>query len=256
MGEDRAVHGRPSFVFFDAGNTLITSHFRIDTIYASTFRKYGADLPEGDAARAVLGPRISDVWRAAQEALREGEDRYSLPGGERAFWRRFVDEIADRAELTFDRQGAFEELYEYYTRAEAWDVYEDVRPTLVSLAAAKVRMGVISNWDRRLPTLLDTLGLASYFDPIVVSAIEQVEKPSPELYTRAAARAGVDPARCLHIGDSEPLDIEGGRAAGMEALLVVRGRAGKLASATDAPRARSTDAETIKDLRTLVARFV
>lgn len=253
----RSANPAPAFVFFDAGNTLITSRYRIDTVYAATFRRHGAALPDGEAARQVLGPIISAVWGSIQDALKPGQNRYGLAdGSDRVFWRRFVDQIADRADLELDRQAAFEELYAYYSLAEAWDVYEDVRPALDILHAAGVRMGIISNWDARLPRLLETLGLSEYVDPIVVSAIEGIEKPSPRLFLHAAERAGVPPERCLHIGDSEPLDVLGARAAGMHPLLILRGRAGKLASALDTPRERSTDAEVVRDLRTLAERIL
>lgn len=242
---------RAAFLFFDAGNTLITSRYRIDTVYASAFRRHGAELPDGDAARELLGPVISEVWRTVQDSLSPGEDRYGRTGGERGFWRRFVDEIAERMSLELDRQAAFEQLYDYYSRAEAWDVYEDVHPALAALRERGARMGIISNWDGRLPALLETLGLAKYFAPIVVSAIEHVEKPSRDIYRLAAERAGVDPRVCVHVGDSEPLDVVGARVAGMTPLLVVRGHAGKLASAADTGRRRLTNARVVTDLRTL-----
>jgi len=81
---------------------------------------------------------------------------------------------------------------------------------------------VVSNWDSRLPILLEHLGLEEFFDTVLVSALEGVEKPGVGIFQRAAARLGVTPASCVHVGDSPLDDYRGAESAGMRAVLVDR----------------------------------
>jgi HAD superfamily hydrolase (TIGR01509 family) len=83
-------------------------------------------------------------------------------------------------------------------------------------------VGILSNWDARLPDLLEALGLAQLFDPVLVSALEGYAKPDPEIFLRAAARAGLPASGILHVGDDPNLDLAAARAAGFHALLLDR----------------------------------
>ena len=81
---------------------------------------------------------------------------------------------------------------------------------------------MVSNWDERLPPLLDDLGLGRRFDAVVYSAAVGVEKPDPRIFLHALERLGVEPEDAVHVGDSAREDVEGALAAGMEALHLVR----------------------------------
>lgn len=73
-----------------------------------------------------------------------------------------------------------------------------------------------SSSPRRLALSLATTGLAPYFEGRCFTASEVARgKPAPDLFLHAAARMGVEPARCLVIEDSE-LGVRAGLAAGME----------------------------------------
>ena len=103
-----------------------------------------------------------------------------------------------------------------------WHVYPEVAEVLGRLRSYDVRLSVVSNWDSRLPVLLERLGLAGFFDEVLVSALEGVEKPGTEIFRRAAMRLSLEPAWCLHVGDSPLDDYRGAESAGMRAVLVDR----------------------------------
>jgi putative hydrolase of the HAD superfamily len=106
--------------------------------------------------------------------------------------------------------------------AEVWRAFPDTRPALARLSERGVALAVISNWDRRLPRILDDLGLTGYFATITVSSVEGVEKPDPEIFRRTLDRLGVAPHRALHVGDSPREDCEAAADAGLEAVLIDR----------------------------------
>ena len=73
-----------------------------------------------------------------------------------------------------------------------------------------------SSSPRRLALSLRAAGLSQFFEGRCFTASEvQRGKPAPDLFLHAAAKLGVEPARCLVIEDSE-LGVRAGLAAGME----------------------------------------
>ena len=109
-------------------------------------------------------------------------------------------------------------------------MYDDVVPVLEELRRLGMRLGVVSNWDSRLPRLLELLDLARHFEAVGVSHLEGVEKPDPELFRRVLSRLGAEPGDALHVGNVEETDLAGARAAGIDGVLIDRtGRVGRSA---------------------------
>jgi putative hydrolase of the HAD superfamily len=79
-------------------------------------------------------------------------------------------------------------------------------------------MAIISNWDSRLPALIDRLGIRHYFETLTVSALVGYEKPHPAIFQIALERASLEPHQALYIGDDIVLDYHAARKAGMYAL--------------------------------------
>lgn len=75
-------------------------------------------------------------------------------------------------------------------------------------------LAVVSNWDCSLEQRLEEVGLRKLFDCVVSSALVGASKPDPRVFLYALERLSVDPARALHIGDTED-DRAGAAAAGM-----------------------------------------
>lgn len=59
--------------------------------------------------------------------------------------------------------------------------------------------------------------IESLFDQVIISGEVGFRKPDPEIFQLAAERAGVDPSGCVFVDDL-PLNCEGARAVGMEAI--------------------------------------
>lgn len=82
------------------------------------------------------------------------------------------------------------------------------------LAAAGLRLAVVSNWDIGLHGHLEGLGLDTIVDAVVTSAEAGAPKPAPAAFELALARLGADAAHAVHVGDAAA-DEEGARAAGL-----------------------------------------
>lgn len=140
---------------------------------------------------------------------------------------------------------ALEDLKVYHTQTNLWEaVTPGAREALAELREAGLTLIVTSNANGRLHALFDRLDLSRFFDVIVDSYLERVEKPDPRLFHIAAERAGARPEQTLHVGDLYHVDVAGARAAGMHPLLV---DAADLYPDADCPRVR-----TIADLPKLL----
>ena len=209
-------------VLFDAGDTLIGPRESFGATYARVLAALGVTLP---ASAWEQGLRAG--WAEFNRTHRPGVDRYGLyPGGESEYWRRFVVRALAATPGAPSDPGlalrALEPLRDAFRDPRVWEVFPDVVPALEALRGLGVRMGVVSNWDSRLPKLLEALGLARYFDAIAVSSLEGIEKPSPEIFLIAVERLGGRPETTLHVGDVPELDEAGARSAGLTSVLIDR----------------------------------
>jgi putative hydrolase of the HAD superfamily len=213
---------RYPFVLFDAGDTLVCPRESFGAVYARVLGTLGVTLTASALERGLRA-----CWVHTNATLTPGTDRYAAdPDGEAGYWLRFVEgTLARTPGAPSDRAFAAEALAplrEAFRDPQSWTVFPDVVPVLAELRAAGARLAIVSNWDSSLPGLLARLGLDAWFDAIVVSHLEGMEKPRPELFLRALARVAGTPGEALHVGDVPELDEAGATAAGIHSVLVDR----------------------------------
>ena len=209
-------------VTFDVGGTLIDPYPSVGHIYADIAAQYG----ESGISPAVLNRRFGAAWRALKNF------RYT-----RGQWAKLVDATFRGLTRRPPSRTFFPALYDRFSRAQAWRLYDDVLPSLEALAARGLKLGLISNWDERLRPLLKAHKLHKYFDTLVVSSEVGVAKPARAIFLRAAAELHLAPQTLLHVGDSPAMDVQGALAAGLQSLLLrrkaKRRAAGRIRSLTE-----------------------
>lgn len=209
-------------VTFDVTGTLIHCP-RLGEIYGEVLARHGL-LSFDAGVRRMLERTISEVWIELSCRADPRRDRFSThPEGTRGFWADFLARLCLR--LGIDRPSPFvaAELFDRFARSESWALDPRAMPVLERLRRRGLRLGAVSNWDERLPLLLDRLGIARSLDAIVYSAAVGVEKPHPKIFHRALAELGVPPEAALHVGDRTIEDVEGAEAIGMRAWHLDRG---------------------------------
>ena len=84
-------------------------------------------------------------------------------------------------------------------------------------------MGLITNGavDSQQPKI-DGLGIARYFDTMLISEAEGVAKPDAEIFRRATDNLGVSPDQAVMIGDNPEADIRGAKSCRDESDLETR----------------------------------
>lgn len=86
-------------------------------------------------------------------------------------------------------------------------------------------IGIVTNGTTVQQTLkIQTVGLESYVDAVLISEAECVKKPDPEIFRIAARRLGAELAGGWMVGDHPAADISGGSAAGLKTGWVSRGK--------------------------------
>ncbi|HEX9943931.1 MAG TPA: HAD-IA family hydrolase [Thermoanaerobaculia bacterium] len=204
-------------VTFDVTRTLLHVP-RLGEIYAEVLGRHGVETDPGEALRL-----FSVVWQELACSADPGRDRFtSHPEGERGWWRRLLERMCELKGAPPPSRFAAAELFHRFGTAEPYEVYPEVPEALARLREEGLRLGVVSNWDHRLPQVLGQLGLARFFGSITCSARAGVEKPDRRIFHQAVAELGIEPAATLHVGDGRLEDVEGAVAAGLRALHLTR----------------------------------
>lgn len=93
---------------------------------------------------------------------------------------------------------------------------ENSSQVVIELNQRGYLVGIIANTitETEIPDYIVEEGLTDYFKTVILSSKLGIRKPNPEIYWEAARRIGVEPTRCVYVGDNLMRDMEGTRAAG------------------------------------------
>ncbi len=100
--------------------------------------------------------------------------------------------------------------------------YPETIDTLKTLKARGFLIGVISNAPPLSPATIAQMRIADYIDAWTFSYELGIEKPDPRIFHAALAKLGVTADEALMVGDSLDNDVLGARAAGIDAIQIVR----------------------------------
>jgi HAD superfamily hydrolase (TIGR01549 family) len=229
---------RVDTLFLDAGGVLMNPNWER---MSATLARHGVTVAAQALAHAELRARRR---LDSDESVRTSSDE------DRSV--QYFDSVCVEAGVARSPAvaAALVELRRYHAERNLWEsVPEDVVPALTRLRALGLRLVVVSNANGTLHAHLQRLGLSQFFIEMLDSQREGVEKPDPELFRRALARAGAQAATTVHVGDLYHVDVVGARAAGIDAWLL---DPANLYADADCPRV-ATLAELCDRMRGLVA---
>ena len=150
-------------VTFDAAGTLIKLVDPPGYTYAERARLFGYDLDP---------VRVEDALGVAWKSLPPPPDSCGpQPDDDRAWWRALVAKTIKQAHYEIDRfDDYFKEVYETFARPGLWELFPSVPSVLTELSCLGIRLGVISNFDRRLYDVLLHLGVRDAFEHVIISS--------------------------------------------------------------------------------------
>lgn len=223
------------FVTFDCAQTLVDVDWRPAALAVACATDLGLKfdvIAAGEAYDRLLRTR----WTEFRELNLERDEKLTDE-----FWHRLSLDWCEACGLPSARVAdlvARAEERLYGPQSEVFRVYPDVVPCLEALRRAGIRLGVISNWDISLHRTLRSLGLTTYFDVVIASLEEGVEKPEAQLFQIALERLGARPEETLHVGDNPIDDLLGAQRVGIRCRLIDR----------SAPRSEGHVLATLLDL--------
>jgi putative hydrolase of the HAD superfamily len=197
-------------VFFDAVGTLIHPQPSAGDVYCAVGRRFGSRLSPA-AVRDRFTAAFQTEERIDQAAgLRTSEER------EFQRWQRIVATVLDDVH---DPEGCFDALFEHFARPEAWAVDADAAVVLPPLARAGLTLGLASNYDRRLRSVIAGLPTLAPVCHLVISSEVGWRKPAPEFFDALCRQVELRPVEVVLVGDDVENDYEGASAAGLRAVL-------------------------------------
>ncbi|MGB6045509.1 MAG: HAD-IA family hydrolase [Pirellulales bacterium] len=208
-------------VVFDAVGTLIRPHRPVAEIYHEVGRRHGFEF-----SQATIADRFPLAFQRQESIDADAGNWETDEQRERERWRAIVGDVFEVVDacgiVCGDFEKLFADLWDHFSLADHWRVYDDVGPTLGQLARRRFILGVASNLDSRLECLAKQLHSLETCQHWFISSQVGYRKPGNEFFQRAEQCLGVSADRILMIGDDPRNDVEGARQRGWHAMLVNR----------------------------------
>ena len=190
-------------IFFDAVGTLIFLPRSVGEHYAEVARGCGVDLPAADWQRAFRRAWSATPPRSSMPSPRAEDDK--------GWWRDLVDDVLDQVlppeqRHSFARRAYFEAVYAHFGEPGVWALFPEVTGVLTLLRGRGYRLGVISNFDRRLDAILAGLGIRDLFECVILSSETGADKPDPQIFRRGLDALRLAAPEALHVGDDRERD--------------------------------------------------
>ena len=218
-------------VFFDLYHTLLGYDPPREELQAKALKELGIDVSPGDLRRPIV---------TADEYIYQEHSRASISQRSKeeqmAVWAEYERILLREAGIDAEERlihGLLGKMQQFELKQVLFD---DVLPTLHELKKRGLILGLISNVDKDITSLLSDLGLTEWLQVVVTSQEVGFTKPNPEIFLEAVKRAGIKPHEAIFVGDQYQIDAVAASRAGMKGILL--DRIDYFAGVADCPRLR------------------
>jgi putative hydrolase of the HAD superfamily len=211
---------RPKVIFLDAVGTLFGVKGSVGEVYRQIAHEF-----EVEVSAETLNKTFIQSLKAAPPPIFPDAEAQDIPQREFDWWRTIALNTFESAGVIkqfSDFSAFFSELYIHFGTAEPWFVYPDVFQSLVNWQRLGIELGVLSNFDSRIYSVLQSLGLSNYFQSVTISTQARAAKPDPQIFAIALEKHNCPPSAAWHIGDSIVEDYQGAKAAGLRGIWINR----------------------------------
>src|SRR5580765_4023813 len=132
-------------IYFDAVGTILHPRPNASLVYESIGRRYGSRRTAADISYRFQHALLRQDAIDRQAGFRTDEQRELLR------WREIVAEVLDDVA---DHEVCFRALHQHFGQPEAWHCELGLSTMLKLLAESGLRLGLASNFDSRLRTVL------------------------------------------------------------------------------------------------------
>ena len=195
-------------VLFDAAETLFTTRGSVGEIYGSLARQYGS-VASSDAIQTAFVRQ----FRGAGPVSVQDQKRW---------WKDVVHRVFSEVGMIENFDEFFDRVYDTFRDSQGWALFPETLDVLKELKALDLKLGVISNFDSRIYSVMDSLDVRKFFDAVILSSEAGFSKPDPEIFEAAIRSLGLPASEILLVGDSPHDDVAPGVRAGLSAVLIDR----------------------------------
>lgn len=211
---------KPKVIFLDAVGTIFGVKGSVGEVYARIARQFNATVTADRVNRAFL-----QSFKAAPPPIFPDRKLAEIPAAEFDWWQAIARDTFQQVGVIdrfSDFSAFFSQLYTHFATAAPWFIYPDVLPALQHWQQLGIELGVLSNFDSRLYSVLQALDLSQFFTSVTISTEVGAAKPDPQIFA-----VGLDKHQCpvelaWHVGDSLQEDYHGAKAAGLRAIWLQR----------------------------------
>ncbi len=210
--------GKMPSIVFDLDSTLLDNSSYQDTL-AGICRQV-SELHPGVEPRQLQQANLTiwtsnkdrymtELWDGTKDTFSLGEEVWELTLAQCGIQSR---SIARKAARIHDA-----------TEARHFRLYADARSAVQALQQTGIRMALVTNGPSQLQRRkIEILGIAPWFEAVLVSAEVGHSKPEPEIYMLALESLNADPKDAWFVGDNLYTDIAGANNVGMPSVWVNR----------------------------------
>jgi len=212
----------PQVIFVDAVGTLFGVRGSVGEQYAKIARDFNVSLDP-----QLINLAFYQAFQAAPKIAFPDMPQSEIPTAEYQWWRSLAEQtFSQTGDLSnfLDFEVFFKSLYAYFATAEPWFIYEDTWLALDTWKKQDITLGVLSNFDSRIYSVMKALRLEDYFSSITISTEIGAAKPDRLIFESALAKHQLErsPDLAWHIGDSFGEDYQGASAVGITAFWINR----------------------------------
>ncbi len=211
---------QPKVIFVDAVGTLFGVRGSVGEVYGAIAQRFGVEV-----SAQALNLAFLQSFQAAPPLIFPGTEQQEIPACEFEWWQvvalRTFQQVGVLHQFS-DFFTFFDELYVHFASAEPWVVYPDIRPALERWQKMNIELGVVSNFDSRIRSVLKALDLTQFFTSITISSEVGAAKPDPQIFAAALEKHNCLPEEAWHIGDSYKDDYQGAKTAGLRGIWLKR----------------------------------
>jgi putative hydrolase of the HAD superfamily len=201
-------------IFIDLGNTLRV--LMKDEQHQAAARQKIASLIGSQEDPMVLSARLDERYKVYRKWAFEN----LIEATEAELWTRW---LLPEYPPELLKPLAVELTYQFRQSMGRRVTLPDARQVLEELCQRGYLLGIISNviTSQEIPDWLASEDLNKFFKAMVLSSLYRHRKPDPQIYWEAARRIGVNPGKCVYVGDNPNRDVTGTRNAGFGMVILL-----------------------------------
>ncbi|MBE7410560.1 MAG: HAD-IA family hydrolase [Leptospiraceae bacterium] len=208
------------FIYLDVGDTLIHIKTNPGKIYYDILKSH--NIIQASYDKELLKKYFFDSWKFMNsKAPLNFQCRYTNHKyGNDGFWKELIGYFLSFFEKTELTEKVYLDIVNTFNDPNSWAIDETFFNLKEFSDKKNIQLGIISNWDIRLRSLLKNMNLLKYFTHIVISSEFGYEKPSEKIFIEGEKLAQVSPKNLIYVGDKPELDYFPPRKLGWNTFLI------------------------------------